>query len=45
MVSMLLPWASIASTVQPYTLLPFSITVQAPHVARSQTRLAPVMSR
>ena len=45
MVSMFLPCASMASTVQLYTVLPFMMTVQAPQVPRSQTRLAPVMSR
>src|SRR5215468_8807447 len=38
------PCASIARTEQAYTALPSIKTVQAPHSARSQTRLAPVMS-
>src|ERR1019366_87406 len=42
---MSLPWASMARTVQLYTDLPLRMTVQAPQVARSQTRLAPVSSR
>src|ERR1700691_2536857 len=42
---MSMPWASMARTVQLYTDFPLRITVQAPQVARSQTRLAPVSSR
>src|SRR5713101_4405949 len=42
---MSLPCASTASTVQLYTTLPSMMTVQAPHVARSQTFLEPVWSR
>src|SRR5262245_42562709 len=44
-VRIFLPCASMASVVQEYTGLPSTIIVQAPQVARSQTRLAPVMSR
>src|SRR5205807_10444464 len=36
--------ASMASTEQEYTVLLSTSTVQAPHSARSQTRLAPVSS-
>src|SRR5262245_31318869 len=39
------PRASIASVVHEYTVRPLSMTVQAPHVPRSHTRLQPVTSR
>src|SRR5207245_11773226 len=39
-----LPWDSMASTEHAYTVLLLISTVQAPHSARSHTRLAPVMS-
>src|SRR5580704_10187314 len=44
-VSIRLPCASIASTVQLYITLPSMMTVQAPQVPRSHTRLAAVRSR
>src|SRR4051795_3259472 len=44
-VSIVLPLHETASTVHEYTASPSTIAVQAPQLARSQTRLGPVTSR